>query len=529
MGKPDSGFYLAGMKKSRLIRLFKKLHKWPGIIIAFFAILYALSGIILNHRVTFSSFDISRSLLPPGYQYKNWNLAGVRGSTPIGNDSLFVYGNIGIWLTDSHLSRFEDMNTGFPKGIDKRKIYALKSLNNKLVAATHFGLFSTEKKHIHWQRIHLPVKEARIADLSLKDDTLLILTRSHMLKTADLQHFIPLKLPEPEGYERKVGLFNTLWELHSGELFGLAGRLFVDLLGVAVIWLSVSGLLHFFFPGWIRRRKEKSGSAQDLVSAKKWNLHWHNVIGYLAILFLVINTLAGMFLRPPLLIPIASKQVGIIPYTHLDNDNPWHDKLRRVTWNDSLEVYIFSTSAGFYFADETLSKPLIAAPVQPPVSVMGLNVFEPMGPQAYLTGSFTGMYVWNLRTGMILDFMTGEPAVMQASAGRPIGNHMVAGWVTSTGGKAWWFDYNRGASAPGGTQPFPPMPAEVMKKTPVSWWNAALEIHTGRIFEHLIGPFYILIVPLAGLCMIMVLISGFFIWWMAYRKKKNKNLQKNNA
>jgi uncharacterized iron-regulated membrane protein len=48
-------------------------------------------------------------------------------------------------------------------------------------------------------------------------------------------------------------------------------------------------------------------------------------------------------------------------------------------------------------------------------------------------------------------------------------------------------------------------------------------VHTGRIFEHLIGPFYILYVPLAGLCLIMVLVSGFFIWWKAHRKKKKAN------
>lgn len=53
----------------------------------------------------------------------------------------------------------------------------------------------------------------------------------------------------------------------------------------------------------------------------------------------------------------------------------------------------------------------------------------------------------------------------------------------------------------------------------MSLWNVSLEMHTGRIFEHLIGPFYILIVPLAGLCLIMVLVSGFFIWWKAHRNK----------
>jgi len=65
------------------------------------------------------------------------------------------------------------------------------------------------------------------------------------------------------------------------------------------------------------------------------------------------------------------------------------------------------------------------------------------------------------------------------------------------------------------------MPEEILKKSPMSLWNVSLEIHTGRIFEHLVGPFYILYVPLAGLCLIMVLVSGFFVWWKAHRKKKS--------
>lgn len=64
------------------------------------------------------------------------------------------------------------------------------------------------------------------------------------------------------------------------------------------------------------------------------------------------------------------------------------------------------------------------------------------------------------------------------------------------------------------------MPAEIREKLPMSLWNTALEMHTGRISEHILGPFYILYVPLAGLCLIMILVSGFFIWWKVHRKKR---------
>src|SRR5690554_2387034 len=113
------------MRKNKSTKIFRKLHKWPGIVIALFAILFATSGIIMNHRSLFSKTDISRKLLPPNYSYKNWNLAAVRGSLPINNDSVLIYGNIGIWKAPSDLQNFSDFNHGFTKGIDNRKIYSL--------------------------------------------------------------------------------------------------------------------------------------------------------------------------------------------------------------------------------------------------------------------------------------------------------------------------------------------------------------------------------------------------------------------
>ncbi|MGM0620704.1 MAG: PepSY domain-containing protein [Bacteroidota bacterium] len=504
------------MGKNKSTKIFRKLHKWPGIIIAFIAILFATSGIVMNHRQTFSPIDISRDLLPANYRYQNWNLAAVRGSFPLHNDSMLIYGNIGVWKTTKNLQHFYDFNQGFPKGIDNRKIYAITQLNNSLFAGTHLGLYSRKLTTDKWQKIDLPVKQERISDVSLKDDTLLVISRHYLLKSVDGKTFETIQLPEPVGYERKAGLFNTLWELHSGELLGLPGKLIVDLLGLVTIFLSVTGLLHFFFPKIIKRQKKKMREIKNWVKTTKTNRHWHNVVGYIFVAFLIINTIAGIHLRPPLLIPIANKKVGIIPGTHLDSPNPWFDKLRRVEWNEYMNRYIFSTSEGFYSAEETLTETLQPFNSQPPVSLMGLNIFLQTGELTYLTGSFNGMFLWDLRSGRVYDFFSGKPYEAPNEPGSPIGANMAAGLV-EVGENAWWFDYNRGALPLSG-KPFPKMPREIINASPMSLWNASLEIHTGRIFEHLLGPFYILYVPLAGLCLIMVLVSGFFIWWKVYRK-----------
>lgn len=505
-------------KKRRTLKLFKKLHKWPAIVIAFFAILFAFSGIVMNHRQLFSSIDVSRNMLPKNYHYKNWNLAAVRGSVQLKRDSFLIFGNIGAWKTDGDFADFTDFNLGFPKGIDNRKIYSVKKFGNELFAGTHMGLFRRPVISGEWEKVNLNLEKERIADLALKEDTLLVLSRHYLLKTSDGKNFEKIQLPEPVSYERKTGLFDTFWELHSGELWGLPGKLIVDLLGLVTIFLSVTGLLHFFFPKFIKRRKKKQKPVKPLAHATKKNLRWHNVVGYIFALFLLINTFSGMHLRPPLLIAIANKQVGIIPGTHLDSPNPWFDKLRRVLWDAQNEVYIFSTSEGFYFADENFSGKLQPARSQPPVSVMGCNVFKPLNSNRYLVGSFTGMFIWNIQTGSVVNFITGKPYVPPTGMTSPIGADMAAGMVEGNN-KAFWFDYNEGAISLTGDR-FPEMPDKILKASPMSLWNTSLEIHTGRIFENILGPFYILYVPLAGITVLIVLISGVVVWWKVYHRKR---------
>jgi len=107
------------MKKNRFLKFFKWLHRWPGLIATFFLFFWCLSGIVLNHRQTFADFEVNRKYLASEYQYKNWNNASLKSSVQIGSDSILVYGNIGVWLTDTNYSSFNDFNEGFGSGIDK--------------------------------------------------------------------------------------------------------------------------------------------------------------------------------------------------------------------------------------------------------------------------------------------------------------------------------------------------------------------------------------------------------------------------
>ena len=60
-------------------------------------------------------------------------------------------------------------------------------------------------------------------------------------------------------------------------------------------------------------------------------------------------------------------------------------------------------------------------------------------------------------------------------------------------------------------------------KLPISLWSLALEIHTARIFEPIIGIFYILIIPILGMTTLLILVTGFMMWAIASRRKIKSN------
>jgi hypothetical protein len=490
-------------------------------VITLFVILFSISGIFMNHRELISSVDISRSVLPDGYEYHNWNKSAVKSVFQLGGDSALVYGNIGVWLSTDNCQTFQDWNVGFPEGTDNRKIAKLlKTPSGKLFAGTYFGLYQYAFPQKKWVKVPLPVSEERITDLILKQNDLLVQTRSFLLKSADGEGFYPLVIPAPEGYDGKASLFKTLWLLHSGEIWGHVGKLVVDLFGLVILVLSLTGLMHFIFPKWLKRRRERKKDNAQIVSARNFNLKWHNRLGWIFIPFLVFVTITGMFLRPPLLIAIGSSNVSAIPGTILSSPNPWYEKLRRVLYDEQQHIFLFSTYDGIFFTDETLREPMRRLPGEPPVSVMGCNVLEKKGESTYLVGSFNGLFIWNPLSGKVFDYLSGKPYHAPETIGPPVSDNMIDGWFADSSGKEFYFDYNRGVLPIRHTQQFGEMSNEIIQKSPISLWNLSLEIHTGRIFESLLGSLYILYVPLAGLCILVVLVSGFFIWWVGYRKAK---------
>jgi len=503
------------MKKKS--NFFRKYHKWIGIIISLFILLFTVSGIVLNHRKVFSAVDVNRNYLPAELQYNNWNLASVKSTLKLSEDSILVYGNIGIYLTNSDLSKFQDFNSGFQEGIDNRKVEKVfRTKNGELLASTIFGLYKYENK---WIKINNPKVNKHIVDIEEDNIGLILLTRSELIRTSNLKTFDILELPNPIGYNNKIGLFKTIWVIHSGEIYGTAGKLIVDFVGIVFAIMAITGIIFFTFPSIIKRRKRNKKSAKTHLKTIKTSLNWHKKIGLSLGVFLFFTAFTGMFLRPPLLIPIANAKVAKIPFTELDTPNAWFDKLRRIIYKPENNTYYIATIEGLFYSDDNFKSELKQIPINIPLSVMGINVFEFDDEDKLLVGSFNGLFQLDITNNSFIDYVTKKPHKVSSSrGGSPIGDHMAAGFSKDFTEEIY-FDYNNGLVNLDNGNFRAEMPSEI-KQSRISLWNTALEMHTARLFKFAFGNLYILFIPLFGLSVLFVVISGSIVVIRQRRKKK---------
>ena len=327
-----------------------------------------------------------------------------------------------------------------------------------------------------------------------------------------------IPVPQAEDDDHKTALFKTLWVIHSGEIYGTIGKLIVDLVGIIFIILTLTGLIYFLVPHTLKRIKEEAKS--KLKRLNRFSLRWHNKTGAWMVLILLLTTLTGMFLRPPLLIPVAQARVAKIKFSELDNSNPWFDKFRDMIWDDAGHRLIIASNEGIYYSGERFRTDLKRFSIQPPVSVMGITVLERGVEGGFLIGSFSGIFQWNPDQGKVIDYITKTAYIENGQNGPPFDSVTVAGYIRRPDERELLFDYAGGCFPCNDGDRLPEMPFCILVASPISLWNTALEVHTGRIFEPFLGPFYILFVPLCGLAILMIQITGFFSWWLAKKKKK---------
>lgn len=499
----------------------RKWHKWVGLFLTFFLLMSAVSGIFLNHRRAISSVDISRSILSKEYRYANWNNGSVKASLSLSPDSILIYGNNGIWLTDANHQSFSSFKNGIKAGADNYTVGSMvKNENGDVFAATTFDLYKLDRSTGVWQNLsHLIDTKERYTSLVATGDSLVLMTRSHIyVARSPFTTFARQELMAPQDYKKEATLFRTMWTLHSGELFGVAGKIFVDILGLLTTILCVSGLLLTFCPKIIKRKNRSGKDSSGSIALFKGSLKWHNKVGAWFFVFLLIVCVTGMFLRPPLLISIIKGKTKPLPGTILNSDNPWFDKLRCLCYDEYNGDWVLYSSGGF-FTLETLESIPVKLKDAPPVSVMGVTVLEQQDSVRWVVGSFSGIYQWNRMTGRSTDYFTGEQVVQKRSE-PPVFSNAISGYSSAFAGKNIVFGYSSGAISKEGEETFAVMPAEFGEGN-ISLWHLCLEIHVGRIYEPLLGSILSsMYVFIWGSLFLIVLITGYLIY--SKRNKKSK-------
>lgn len=558
--------YLCNPKMNVMARLkynftWKKYHRWLGLVLSVFMLVFCVSGIILNHREVFSGCEVSRKWLPASYHIKNFNNGVVKGTVVKKSaahslssencDSVLAYGCAGVFLTDSRLSTWQDFNAGLPESIDERNVrHVVKAKDGSLWCAALRDVYRYDENSHRWKKVELPGNEERIMDVALAKDsmTVVALTRSRVFtivpfvqygeivkigKSSSETYRVESKIiPAPKKYEPKTTLFKLVWHLHSGEFFGLPGKLVVDAIALVLIVLSITGILLFILPYGIRRAKKLAAKARMKRLGKQfaWNMKWHNKIGYVTIVLTLWIAITGMCLRPPLMVPLVLSK---LPQTVGEDGNVWQDKLRAIRWDAVQGDWLVSTSEGFLRVDEDFSQAPKMLPDDecPKLSPMGVTVWESDGKGGWIVGSFRGIYRWNPvnhSLNQILDYFTGKPS--EETSMIPISDNLVCGYSEDfLGGKPLVFDFAKGVEDAKGQavalcndEPKKSRNGESMsdlicETAPMSLWNVALELHVGRCYSPFLGPLSDLFVFLSGLLITLVLLSGYII---SHRRRK---------
>lgn len=558
--------YLCNPKMNVMARLkynftWKKYHRWLGLVLSVFMLVFCVSGIILNHREVFSGCEVSRKWLPASYHIKNFNNGVVKGTVVKKSaahslssencDSVLAYGCAGVFLTDSRLSTWQDFNAGLPESIDERNVrHVVKAKDGSLWCAALRDVYRYDENSHRWKKVELPGNEERIMDVALAKDsmTVVALTRSRVFtivpfvqygeivkigKSSSETYRVESRIiPAPKKYEPKTTLFKLVWHLHSGEFFGLPGKLVVDAIALVLIVLSITGILLFILPYGIRRAKKLAAKARMKRLGKlfAWNMKWHNKIGYVTIVLTLWIAITGMCLRPPLMVPLVLSK---LPQAVGEDGNVWQDKLRAIRWDAVQGDWLVSTSEGFLRVDEDFSQAPKMLPDDecPKLSPMGVTVWESDGKGGWIVGSFRGIYRWkpvNHSLNQILDYFTGKPS--EETSMIPISDNLVCGYSEDfLGGKPLVFDFAKGVEdakgqavalcndEPKKSRNEESMSDLICETAPMSLWNVALELHVGRCYSPFLGPLSDLFVFLSGLLITLVLLSGYII---SHRRRK---------
>jgi len=512
-----------------LFRKSKWIHKYLGLFLILYSVLMGFTGIFVNHPGLIDGFSVPRWLAPSQYDVQNWNRGSLAQVYFSKKDPLVAYfsGSEGVWKTIDGGASFHAMNSGYAHSPYLRQTYSILLLEREtgdiLFAGSEGGLFVCDPHEEHWKQVNLQEgNEQAVRSVLLVGDKVLAFTDSDVFQadaTAGEPVFrqvqVSRDVPDDVLKYQKLPLVLFFFDLHSGAIFGLPGKLIVDITGVIIIFLSFSAFYLWYYPRKRRNARKKSrrpgkSKLAHSIFRKLFNYHLKIGIWVAVILFTLSGT--GLFMRPPLIILLSLGSVPAWMHPGTPSADSWKGRIRRAVYDSYNHRIIIEGLDGFWAAPEDLSEPFHTINFNVPIHVMGSNVLLAAEDNRIIAGSFSGVFSLDCKSGLVTDLTTGKPphnvSLMRLS------KHMISGYFRSPEGVEYIADFHKGLQLLPEAIPSEayPMPEELSQNARLPLWNYMFELHNSRFFRDWVGEWYRLIPPLGSLLFLLLTVTGIYDW-----------------
>lgn len=518
--------------KKRLKRIYsssKWLHRWFGLLFSIMLIFLSVSGILLNHPELISDIAVPAQFVPEQYHPTNWNRSMLNSFVYAQGDSntLYVGGKQGVWVSKDNGRSFDkDISKGFPKSYGA-KVTHLNTVawnqENWLLACTFSGLYIRNEKGSQWKQLPLSHSFGKVIKTIQLDNRLLAVTDSEVLEadlTASALSFSPRTLLVAKDHKDKVSLISVFFDIHSGMAWGISGKLFMDFMGILIIFLSVSGIYTFWFKEKVKWRKRlKLPKKKYSKRAFQWNFHWHNKIGFWIFGALIIIGGTGLFMRPPLIVALWDSSIDASLFPRLPLENRFTHTIRNAVYLPHTEELLLDTKEGLWKGQSNLLEPFSQTELPVDIFVMGATIMEASHDNHLIVGSFYGLYDVDMTAGKTVDILTGETVVPHGELTKP-GEFMPVGLFLTNDGDFYLSDFRKGVlplNKPQFADRFQ-MPDSMLSEYRMPLWNYMFELHNGRLFEGIFKKWTILLIPLTSLFFLLISFTGLYDY--LYIKKK---------
>ncbi|MBN2706503.1 MAG: PepSY domain-containing protein [Deltaproteobacteria bacterium] len=499
---------------SKLFRYSRWVHRYIGLlgilILAYF-ILMGVSGILLNHRGLISGYSLPVKLMPPSYRYRNWNRMALRDVVFSTRNENLVYagGREGVWVSADGGRQFRKLERGFPVSAYLQDSGCLllveEGSETRLFAGTRSGLYYCDPNAAdpQWESVaEKGLRGEQVVSLLQVKNRIFAFTSSccYAAKvTAASPQFSRHELAPPAVCESRISCFLFLLTLHDGSLFGLPGRLLVDGVGLALIFLCASALYIWFVP-W---RKRQFPGRRKKARFYQFFYRYHLKIGIIGAFFITVIALTGMLIWKPIQPHIIRHTLPAFCYPAERSANPWQGRIDKAAYLAEEGQLLLATRDGFFVGP--VENRGNFTPLASRLPVRHATVLKPLAKRQLLVASFTnGLYLWERACDRV--------SKLHRSRGRT----MVTAAAVRAGEPLFWTSYEHGLTplAKMADLPFT-MPPALAEAGRISLWSFLLGLHNGHLFQDLL-PAHWWIVQIGGLLLLLTTLSGTYDWF--YRK-----------